>query len=144
MYTVEDEWTGGLHSVPFPPTPTKNFPLFPPRSWRPQSKIRFTLQLHSSSVWHVLFLPVGIITKKDNRPCSSRQVGMNIWRVLVAEIFLSSEHHHKWVRDEVCYRDVPSADVREVGEGIVTFLSQVWPSNFAIFPLFYKTCENND
>lgn len=99
--------------------PLPNFPFSPPSIWRPQSKIRFTLQLHSSSVSDVLFLPVGVITKRVNRPCSSCQVGMNIWRVLEAEIFFSSEHHprcwavHRWVRDEVCYRDVSSADESE-------------------------------
>lgn len=74
--------------------------------------------------------------------------------MVVAETFLSSEHHprhhvaRKLVRDAVCYRDVPSAVcdllVTEAGkDSQVTFLSQVFPSKFAVFALSYKCCEDN-
>lgn len=66
-----------------------------------------------------------VTTKREDRPCNVRQVGM-ISGVVLAETFLSSEHHpgyhiaHKLVRDVVGYRYVPPAVcgvlVTEVGK----------------------------
>lgn len=66
----------------------------------------------------------------------------------MGEIFLPSEHHPRYhvalklVKDAVCYRDVQSEVcdllVTETGRTLITFLSQVFPSKFAVFSLFYK------
>lgn len=126
--------------------------FFSSELWKSQRKIWFLL--HKSGICDACpFLPTDGTTKMENGLCSARQMGMDIWRVVVEEAFMSSEHrprHHvacRWIKGVVCYRDVPSAVsyllVRVGKDSEVTFLSWVFPSKFAVFVCSYKSWENN-